>query len=63
MAKDMGAVDWVAFVLVIIGALNWGLAIWGINVVSAIFGTGIFATIIYALVALSGIWMVYSAFK
>ena len=63
MAKDMGAIDWIAFVLVIIGALNWGLAVFNINIVTSVFGTGIFATVIYALVGLSGIWMIYSAFK
>lgn len=63
MVKDMSAIDWIAFVLVIIGALNWGLAIWSINVVAAIFGTGLFASIIYALVAISGLWMVYKVFK
>ena len=64
MAKEMGAIDWVAFVLVIIGALNWGLAIWDINLVTAVFGAGSLLTnIVYGLVGLSGLWMIYGAFK
>ena len=63
MARNMNAIDWVAFVLVVIGSLNWGLAIWDVNLVAAIFGTGIFASIIYALVAISGLYMIYSIFK
>ena len=58
--KDMNAVDWIARILVIIGALNWGLAIWGINLVGN-FGT--LTTIIYALVGLSGVWEIVRLFK
>jgi hypothetical protein len=50
----------VAYILVIVGALNWGLvgfANW--NVVSAIFGEG-FARVIYAVVGLAAVWMLYS---
>ena len=58
--KDMSAIDWIARVLVIIGALNWGLAIFDINLVGSF---GIVTTIIYALVGLSGIWEIISLFK
>lgn len=60
MAK--GAIDWIASILVIIGALNWGLAIWEVNIVASILGAGIIAQIVYALIALSGIWMLYKLF-
>ncbi len=63
MVKQMSAIDWIASILVIIGALNWGLAIWDFNLVAVIFGTGLFASIIYALVAISGLWMIYGLFK
>lgn len=56
----MNTVDWIARILVIIGALNWGLAIWGINLVD---GLGVVTTIIYALVGLSGLWEIYKLFK
>ena len=58
--KDMSAIDWIARVLVIIGALNWGLAIFDINLVGSF---GMVTTIIYALVGLSGIWEIISLFK
>ena len=63
MTKNMGTVDWIAFILVVIGALNWGLAIWNVNLVTAIFGIGTLTTIVYALVGLSGLWMLFKAFK
>ncbi len=50
-----------ALVLVIIGALNWGLiGFFGIDFVSAIFG-GMFSVmsrIIYALVGISGLYLI-----
>ncbi len=58
--NNMSAVDWIARVLVIIGALNWGLAIWNVNLVG---GLGTLTTIIYALVGLSGIWEIVKLFK
>ncbi|HRY60065.1 MAG TPA: DUF378 domain-containing protein [Patescibacteria group bacterium] len=60
----MNTVDWVAFVLVIIGALNWGLVgFFQWDLVAAIFGgmTGLIARIIYALVGLAALWMIGSA--
>ena len=57
---DMNVIDWIARILVIIGALNWGLGIWDINIVG---GFGTTTTIIYALVGLSGIWEIISLFK
>ena len=62
MAKN--TLDWIAIVLVIIGALNWGLVATGFNLVESIFSAGTFiTTLIYALVGLSGIWMVFRAAK
>lgn len=61
----MNALDWIAVVLVIIGALNWGLVgAFQWNLVSAIFGDmGTISRIIYVLVGLSGIYMIFSASK
>ena len=56
----MNAIDWIARILVIIGAINWGLAIWDINLVGSF---GMLTTIIYALVGLSGIWEIIALFK
>ena len=51
----------IASILVLVGALNWGLVgIFNWNLVSAIFGAGmnIGSSIIYILVLLSAIWLV-----
>ena len=63
MAK-MTALDWIARILVVIGALNWGLGIWDINLVTLVFSAGTILTkIVYALVGLSGVWELVKLFK
>ena len=54
----MKVVDKIALVLIIIGAINWGLVgIFNFNLVDAIFGTmSVISRIIYALVGISGLW-------
>lgn len=59
----MNAVDWIATILLIIGGLNWGLAIWDYNLVSAILGIGVAAKVVYALVGLSALWFIYMLTK
>ncbi len=61
----MRVIHWIALLLVIIGALNWGM--WGffqIDVVASIFGgpSTAISRIIYALVGLAGLWC-FSLFK
>jgi len=47
----------ILILLIVIGAINWGLAIFNINLVTMIFGVGsTMTTIIYALVGLAGLW-------
>jgi uncharacterized membrane protein YuzA (DUF378 family) len=55
-----GILDWIAFILVIIGGLNWGLVALGFNLVDSIFGAGMLATIVYALVGLSALYMLFA---
>lgn len=54
----MKIVDKIALVLIIIGAINWGLVgIFNFNLVDSIFGTmSMISRIIYALVGISGLW-------
>lgn len=54
----MKVIDKIALVLIIIGAINWGLiGFFGFNLVDTIFGEmSIISRIIYALVGLSGLW-------
>ena len=64
--KNMGAVDWIAYILVVIGAVNWGLmginASW--NVVDMIFGfNATVLRVVYILVGLSGLWVLFKLFK
>jgi uncharacterized membrane protein YuzA (DUF378 family) len=60
----VGFIGWLATILVIIGALNWGLVgLFSFDLVNAIFGAGTLATIIYVLVGLSGLWMIFLATK
>lgn len=61
----MRVIHWIALVLVIVGALNWGM--WGffqIDIVASLFGgasSGI-SRLIYSLVGLAGLWC-FSFFK
>jgi len=52
----------ITLVLVLVGALNWGLVgIFNWNLVSAIFGAGsVIASIIYILVGISALWLILS---
>jgi len=61
--KKMNVVDWIAFVLVIIGALNWGLVgFFQFNLVDTLTGSvEIIPRIIYALVGLAAIYLIASA--
>ncbi len=55
----------VATVLVIIGAINWGLVgLFGLDLVASIFGEGsVLARIIYVLVGLAGLEMLLVLLK
>ncbi len=54
----MKVVDKIALVLIIIGAINWGLiGIFNFNLVEAIFGNmTVLSRIVYGLVGVSGLW-------
>lgn len=69
---ERSALEWIASILVVIGALNWGLvgiaSFSGINyswdlVALLLGGIPMLASIVYILVALSGIWMLIKLFK
>jgi uncharacterized membrane protein YuzA (DUF378 family) len=49
----------IAYVLVVFGALNWGLVgAFGIDVVSRLLGSSLAAKIVYILIGVSGIIMI-----
>ena len=56
----MKIIDTIALILVIVGAINWGLiGFFNVNLVDTIFGTmSIISRIIYALVGISGLWSI-----
>jgi hypothetical protein len=68
--KKFNTLDWAAFVLVIIGAINWGLiGFFGYDLVAAIFGGGgtntfaVLPRVIYAIVGLAGLYVIYSLYS
>ncbi len=60
--KNLGTLAWW---LVVVGALNWGLVVLGFNLVDMIgmWTTPMLATLIYVLVGLSGVYMVLKHFE
>ncbi len=61
----MGPIGWVAFVLVIIGGLNWGLVAISpsYDLVALIFGAGsVLSSIVYGLVGVAALVMLIGAF-
>lgn len=64
-ARRMGAVDWIAMTLLIIGGLNWGLVgLFDLDLVAALFGEGSgLSRVVYVLVGLSALYSIYTASK
>ncbi len=58
--KTMKAIHMVAFILLVIGGLNWLLVAFGWNLVSALFGSSVVAQLIYILVGLSALWEIFT---
>jgi uncharacterized membrane protein YuzA (DUF378 family) len=57
-SMDLGGLTWIAQLLVIIGALNWGLiGFFNFDLVAALFGgqTAFLSRVVYALVGISGL--------
>ena len=61
----MKVIDTIALILVIIGAINWGLiGIFNFNLVDTLFGTmSAISKIVYTLVGLSGLWSIKLLFS
>jgi uncharacterized protein len=57
--RKLTTLDWIALVLIIVGALNWGLiGIFAFDLVAAIFGAmSVLARIIYTLVGAAAIYI------
>jgi uncharacterized membrane protein YuzA (DUF378 family) len=60
----MNTLDWITKILVIVGALNWGLTALNWNLVEKLLGAWpTVVTIVYALVGLAGLWELVMLFK
>ncbi len=60
----MSVMDWIAWVLVIVGGLNWGLVgIFKWDLVAAIFGDlSAVSRVVYTLVGLAALYMLVTVF-
>ena len=56
----MKVIDYIALVLVIIGAINWGLiGLFGFDLVATLFGSmSVISRKVYTLVGISGLWCI-----
>lgn len=55
--------DYITWILVVVGALNWGLVgAFNWNLVTMIFGMGMITQWVYILVGLSGLYVLYKMF-
>jgi uncharacterized membrane protein YuzA (DUF378 family) len=61
----LDALDWIAIVLTIIGAVNWGLiGLFSFDLVAFLFGTmSLLSRIVYTLVGISGLYLIYTSSK
>ena len=52
-----------AFILVLAGALNWGLiGLFDYNIISSLLGTGIITKVIYHLIGFSALFVIFKKF-
>ncbi len=61
----MRIINIIAYILVIVGAINWGLfGLFNVNLVSTVFAGArtMGAVITYSLIALSALWLILSPF-
>ncbi len=56
----MHVIKWIAWVLVVIGGLNWGLfGLFGFDVVATLFGTGsMVSSIVYSIIGLAAVVLI-----
>lgn len=62
MSRRLGAFDWLAMVLMVVGGINWGLVgVMNIDLVAAVFGEGTTAArVVYAAVGLAALYSIYT---
>ena len=56
----LNTLDWIALILVIVGAINWGLVGLGWNLVGALLASiPMLLTLVYVLVGISGVYVAF----
>lgn len=56
--------DKTALAIAVIGALNWGaIGLFGLNLVTMLFGDGMVSRVIFTLMGLAGLWCVSLLFR
>lgn len=69
MRSDLNGLDWIALVLAIVGAINWGLiGFFNFDLVAALFGDtlgryGFLSRTVFSIVGIAGLWLIYTASK
>jgi len=65
MENKYKTLDWVVFILVVVGAVNWGLVgLFSFDLVGAIFGEmSALAKIVYVLVGIAGVYLIFNCKK
>ncbi|QQG42262.1 MAG: DUF378 domain-containing protein [Candidatus Woesebacteria bacterium] len=59
----MNTLDYITWILVVVGAINWGLVgAFKYNLVEMVFGVGMITQWVYILVGLSGVYAFYKMF-
>ncbi|MBI4993394.1 DUF378 domain-containing protein [Candidatus Wolfebacteria bacterium] len=60
MTNKLSVLDWIAFILTIVGGVNWGLiGVLNFDLVAMIFGAmSIVSRVIYVLVGLSSLYLI-----
>lgn len=63
--KKWNGLDWISFILVFIGGINWGLVgFFGFNLVNTLFGDmSVLTRVIYAVVGLAALYQLLSVSK
>lgn len=62
--NNFGLYEWVAYIIVLVGGINWGLVgLIKVNLVEAILGAGFLARIVYILVGVAAGYLIYVYFK
>jgi len=57
--KNMVITNIIALIIMILGSINWlCVGVFSFNLLSWVFGIGLFVRILYALVGLAGIWFI-----